>query len=191
MKIVVATKNNGKLREIKKLIERDDIELFSMSDMGIDVDVVEDGTTFEENALKKAREISKLCGEITIADDSGLCVDALSGAPGIYSARYSGEDATDLKNNLKLLDAMKDIKDRNAKFVCALALVFPDGREKVFYGEFHGVIDHEMKGTGGFGYDVLFYLPEYQKTSAEIPAEEKNRISHRAKAFEQLNSFLG
>ena len=121
-----------------------------------------------------------------IADDSGLCVDALDGAPGVYSARYAGEHGDDLENNLLLLKNMENIENRKAKFVCAIALAFPDGKIINVEGEFHGLIDHEMKGTGGFGYDCLFYLPEYNMTSAEISAEEKNKISHRAKALVAL-----
>lgn len=190
MKLVVATKNQGKIREFKEIFSGTKYEIVSMSEMGIDEDVVEDCATFEGNALKKATEIMRVCSEITVADDSGLCVEALSGAPGIYSARYSGEGATDLKNNLKLLEAMKDEPNRNAKFVCAIAIAFPSGETKTLTGEFHGEIAHEMSGTGGFGYDVLFYLPEYNMTSAEISAELKNKISHRGKALTELKHFL-
>lgn len=190
-RIVVATKNQGKLKEIKAILKDTGYEFVSMTDIGLDIDVVEDADTFTGNAKKKATEIMKACGEITLADDSGLCVDALNGAPGVYSARYSGEGATDLKNNLLLLENMKDIENRAAKFVCAMVIAFPDGRIISEYGEFHGTIDYEMKGTGGFGYDVLFYLPEYKMTSAEISAEEKNKISHRAKALARIKEKLG
>ena len=190
MKIVAATKNKGKLREFNHILGPMGFEVVSMNDLGINVDVDENGETFLENAVKKATEIMKICGEITIADDSGLCVDSLNGAPGVYSARYSGEECDDLKNNLKLLKAMEGVKERGAHFTCAIAVAFPDGRIKTAEGEFYGQIDYEMKGTGGFGYDVLFYLPEYKMTSAEIPAEEKNKISHRYKALKKIADEL-
>ena len=161
-----------------------------MSDIGIDIEVDEDADTFSGNAEKKAIEIMKACNEITLADDSGLVVDALNGAPGVYSARYAGEHGDDLQNNLLLLKNMENKTNRNAKFVCAMVLAFPDGRTISVEGEFHGQIDYEMKGTGGFGYDVLFYLPEYGMTSAEISAEEKNKISHRSKALKLIKEKL-
>ncbi len=189
-KIIVATKNQGKMKEIKAILSDLNYEILSLEDINLDVDVVEDGNTFEENATKKAVEIMKLCNEITLADDSGLSVDALNGAPGIYSARYAGEHGDDLKNNLLLLENMKNENNRKAKFICSIALAFPDGKIINVNGEFHGQIDYEMKGQGGFGYDVLFYLPEYGKTSAEISAEEKNKISHRYKALNKLKEEL-
>ena len=190
MKIVVATKNQGKLREIKAILSDDKYEIVSMSDIGIDIEVDEDADTFSGNAEKKAIEIMKVCNEITLADDSGLVVDALNGAPGVYSARYAGEHGDDLQNNLLLLKNMQNETNRKAKFVCAMVLAFPDGRTISVEGEFHGQIDYEMKGTGGFGYDVLFYLPEYGMTSAEISAEEKNKISHRSKALQLIKEKL-
>lgn len=186
MKLVAATKNKGKIREFRSILGELGFEVVSMDEYGIDADVDENGSTFLENAVIKATEIMKLCGEITIADDSGLEVDALDGAPGIYSARYSGEPCDDLRNNQKLLKAMEGVENRNANFTCAIAVAFPDGRVKTAEGKFYGQIDYEMKGTGGFGYDVLFYLPEYKMTSAEIPAEEKNKISHRYKALKKI-----
>jgi len=189
MKLVVATKNEGKMREIRAILADTNWEVVSMKDMKIDIDVVEDKDTFEGNALKKAEEIMQICNEVTLADDSGLMVDALKGAPGVYSARYAGNDATDDDNNYKLLSAMENEKNRSARFVCALALAFPDGRREWVRGEFEGEIGYEMKGNGGFGYDVLFYLPEYNKTSAEIPAEIKNKISHRGKALQKLKEL--
>lgn len=189
-RIIVATKNKGKMKEIREILSDLEYEILSLEDIGLDVDVVEDGNTFQENATKKAVEIMKICNEITLADDSGLSVDALNGAPGIYSARYSGEHGDDLQNNLLLLENMKNQKNRNAKFICSIALAFPDGKIINVDGEFYGQIDYEMKGQGGFGYDVLFYLPEYDKTSAEISAEEKNKISHRFKALNKLKEEL-
>lgn len=188
MKIIVATKNPGKIREIKAILP--EYEILSMEDIGIDIDVDEDADTFEGNAIKKATEIMKVCGEITIADDSGLVVDALNGEPGVYSARYSGEHGNDTENNLLVLKKMENETNRKAKFVSAMAAAFPDGTNFCVTGEFYGEIDYEMKGTGGFGYDCIFYLPEYRQTSAEISAEEKNKISHRAKALEKLKIKL-
>ncbi len=189
MKLVVATKNEGKMREIRAILAYTNWEVVSMKDMKIDIDVVEDKDTFEGNAMKKAEEIMKICNEVTLADDSGLMVDALKGAPGVYSARYAGENATDNDNNYKLLNAMENENNRSARFVCALALAFPDGRREWVRGEFEGEIGYEMKGDGGFGYDVLFYLPEYNMTSAEIPTEIKNKISHRGKALQKLKEL--
>lgn len=186
MKLVAATKNKGKIREFRSILGELGFEVVSMDEYNIDVDVDENGSTFLENAVIKATEIMKLCGEITIADDSGLEVDALDGAPGIYSARYSGEPCDDLRNNRKLLKVMEGVENRKANFTCAIAVAFPDGTVKTAEGKFYGEIDYEMKGTGGFGYDVLFYLPEYKMTSAEIPAEEKNKISHRYKALKKI-----
>ncbi len=190
MKIIVATKNQGKMREIKAILSDEKYEILSMSDLGIDVEVEENADTFAGNATKKAVEIMKLCNEITLADDSGLVVEALDGAPGVYSARYAGEHGDDLQNNLLLLKNMESETNRNAKFVCAMALAFPDGKIINVEGEFHGLIDYEMKGTGGFGYDVLFYLPEYGMTSAEISSDEKNKISHRSKALQLIKDKL-
>ena len=190
MKIVVATKNQGKLREIKAILSDKEYEIVSMSDEGIDIEVDENADTFSGNATKKAVEIMKACNEITLADDSGLVVEALDGAPGIYSARYSGEHGDDLQNNLLLLKNMENETNRKAKFVCAMTLAFPDGKIINVEGEFHGLIDYEMKGSGGFGYDVLFYLPEYGMTSAEISSEEKNKISHRSKALQLIKEKL-
>lgn len=190
MRIVVATKNKGKMREIKAILSDSKYEILSMEDIGLDIEVEENADTFMGNAIKKAVEIMKACNEITLADDSGLVVDALGGAPGVYSARYAGEHGDDMQNNLLLLKNMESQKNRKAKFVCAMALAFPDGRIINVEGEFHGQIDYEMKGTGGFGYDVLFYLPEYNMTSAEISADEKNKISHRSKALQLIKEKL-
>ena len=187
--IVVATKNQGKLREIKEIFKDMPYRFVSMEELGIDREVDEDADTFLGNATKKATEIMKLCGKITMADDSGLCVDALGGAPGVYSARYS-KTGNDLDNNLLLLKNMEGTENRNAHFTCAMVVAFPDGTTISHEGEFHGTIGFEMKGTGGFGYDCLFYLPEYGKTSAEITAEQKNSISHRAMALKGIKEKL-
>jgi len=191
MRLVIATKNKGKIREFKAIFDGTPWEVISAADVGVDIDVVEDGATFEENALKKAMEIMAACGEVTVADDSGLCVDVLGGAPGIYSARYAGEHGSDADNNLKLLSVMEEQTNRAAHFYCAIAAAFPDGTSHTVSGRFDGVIGHEMRGEGGFGYDVLFELPEYDNmTSAEISAELKNKISHRAKALQKLFELL-
>lgn len=193
MKIFLATGNKKKIDEISKILEGSNIEILSIKD-GIEIpDVVEDGDTFEENSKKKALEIAKFTNMITIADDSGLCVEALNNEPGVYSARYSGENATDLENNKKLIENLKNIENRNAKFVTVMTLGKPNGESFSFKGEVNGVIVDEPKGENGFGYDPHFYMKEYEKTFAEMP-EIKNKISHRAKALkalqEEINEIL-
>jgi len=159
-----------------------------MREAGISHETVEDGSTFMENAVKKAREIAEISGCCAIADDSGICVDALDGAPGIFSARFCGRHGDDQANNNLLLEKLKDTPDseRGAHYTCAIALAYPDGNIVKAEGYMYGVIGHEEKGENGFGYDPLFILPEYGKTSAEISPEEKNRISHRAQALQLL-----
>ncbi len=188
MDILVATKNKGKLVEIKSILTG--FNVLGLDDVGIDVDVEEDGTTFEENALIKAREISKLSGKTVIADDSGLEVDYLNGAPGIYSARYTEGSDDDRVN--KLLSELSDVpyEKRCAHFTCAIAIVYPDGSEYTFRGECHGRIDVCKKGANGFGYDPVFFLDEYGKTFGELSADIKNEISHRSKALVLLKEFL-
>lgn len=191
-KLIFATGNMDKLREIKEILAGLDVEILSMKEAGIDIDIVEDGKTFEENALIKARAVSKASGELALADDSGLVVDALGGEPGIYSARYMGEDTSyDIKNMniIERLDGVPDEK-RTARFVCAMAAVFPDGTEKTFVKAMEGRIGYKIAGENGFGYDPIFYLPEYGKTSAEITPEEKNAISHRGQALRALAEYL-
>ena len=191
-KIVFATTNDGKIKEIKEILADFDVEIVSMKEMNIDVDVEENGTTFEENSLIKARAISKLTGLPALADDSGLEVDYLNGEPGVYSARYLGRDTDyDYKNNY-IIDKLKEAKDeeRSARFVCVISLVLPDGREFVKKGVMEGRIGYEIKGENGFGYDPIFYLPQYGKTSAEISAEEKNKISHRGKALMEMKELI-
>lgn len=191
MKILLATKNKGKIQDFKELTEGMDIEIFSILD-GIDIpDVEENGTTFEENSQKKALKIAKYTGLITVSDDSGLCVDALGGNPGIYSSRYSGEQATDDENIDKLLEDMKNIKnDREAKFVSVVSIAEPNGNVKSFYGEVKGEIIFERRGTNGFGYNPIFLSHELNKTFGEASADEKNSVSHRARAFKQLKEEL-
>ena len=191
-KIVFATTNAGKIKEIKEILADFDVEVVSMNEMNITTDIEENGTTFEENSLIKARAISKLTGLPALADDSGLEVDYLNGEPGVYSARYLGRDTDyDYKNNY-IIDKLKDAKDeeRSARFVCVISLVLPDGREFVKKGVMEGRIGYEIKGENGFGYDPIFYLPQYGKTSAEISAEEKNKISHRGKALREMKELI-
>ena len=191
-KVIFATGNMNKLREIKEILADMDVEILTMKEAGVDIDIVEDGKTFEENALIKARAVCKASGELSLADDSGLEIDYLGGEPGIYSARYMGEDTSyDIKNN-NLISRLEGVPDeeRTARFVCAMAAVFPDGTEKTFVRTMEGRIGYEIAGENGFGYDPIFMLPEYGKTSAEISPEEKNAISHRGKALRALAEYL-
>lgn len=190
MKIFLATGNKHKIDEIKAIFKNvKDIEILSIKD-GIEIpEVVEDGNTFEANSAKKALEIAKFTGMITIADDSGLCVDALNGEPGVYSARYSGEGATDASNNAKLIKNLQGIENRKAHFVSVITLGKSDGRAYSFRGEVEGEIIDIPRGDTGFGYDPHFYVAEYGKTLAEMP-EMKNVISHRANALKKLEVEL-
>lgn len=184
--IVLATGNKGKIREFSGLLEGVFGRIISLNDLESPPEVVEDGATFRENALKKARAIAAYSGKPALADDSGLAVDALGGSPGVYSARYAGEGATDRDNIAKLLTELGGVENRSASFVCVLALVYPDGKEITAEGTCEGVILTEPRGEGGFGYDPVFFLTDYGKTMAEIPSELKNKISHRARAAEAL-----
>ena len=189
MKIFLATGNKHKIKEIEKIFKMDNVEILSIND-GIEIpEVEEDGTTFEENSKKKALEIAKFTNMITIADDSGLCVDALGGAPGVYSARYAGEHGNDLDNNKKLVKELQGVENRKARFVCVITLAKPTGETYSFRGEVEGDIIDVPQGTEGFGYDPHFFMKEYRKTLAEIP-EIKNKISHRARALEKLKENL-
>lgn len=187
-KLIVATKNKGKIAEIKKVLMSIPFEIVPMNEIGIEIDVVEDGTTFEENALKKATEICKVSKNIVLSDDSGIEVDYLDGRPGIYSARFGGTDATDEDRNKILLNMLKDIpfEQRSARYVCAIAVAFPDGRYFVVRDTCEGFVGTECRGENGFGYDPLFYVRDYDKTMAELSMDIKNRISHRAKALEKM-----
>ena len=192
MKIVFATKNEGKVREVIKMLNMDKIELITMAQAGIDVDVVEDGTTFEENAMKKAVEIMKISGMPAIADDSGLEIDYLDKQPGVHSARFLGHDTSyDIKNK-KILEMLEGVPDekRTARFVSAVCLALPDGRTITTRGTIEGAIGHEIKGTNGFGYDPIFFIPEINKYSAELTMDEKNAISHRGKAIAQMREKI-
>ena len=184
-KIIFATGNKDKLREIKEILSDCDVDIRSMKEAGINVDIVEDGKTFEDNALIKARAIAAHTDAIVLADDSGLEIDYLNKEPGVYSARYMGEDTSYHIKNANLIQRLEGVPDekRTARFVCAIAAAFPDGRRKTVRAAMEGRIGYEEKGENGFGYDPIFYLPEYGCTSAELSMEEKNRISHRGKAL--------
>lgn len=192
-RIIIASQNKHKIQEIEAITKKFGMFLVPRSEAGIpDIEVEEDSETFEENSYKKAYEIMKLAGEMTIADDSGLMVDALDGAPGVYSARFSGAGATDRSNNEKLLALLKDVQaeKRTAKFVSVITMIYPHGDKIVARGECQGRIIFEERGSGGFGYDPLFVPDGYDSTFAELGAEEKNKISHRARALEILEREL-
>lgn len=188
-RLVIATNNQGKVREIKAILGSFYEEVKSLKEAGVILEVTEDGETFEENAIKKARQAFEITGCDTLADDSGLCVEALGGAPGVYSARYSGETATDGENNNKLLWEMRGVRNRNAKFVCVMALV-SGGEVITAQGEVSGTITHAPSGEGGFGYDPLFFSEEFGQTFGELPEGIKNSISHRARALSRLKELL-
>lgn len=192
MKIVFATKNKGKVNEVVKIFNTDKIELVTMEQAGIDIDVVEDGTTFEENAEKKAVEIMKASGEAAIADDSGLEIDFLDKQPGIHSARFLGHDTPYSIKNAKILDMLKDVPEgkRTARFVCAVCLALPDGRIIRSKGTLEGRIGNKITGENGFGYDPIFFIPEKNCYSAELSTEEKNKISHRGKAMAEMREKI-
>jgi XTP/dITP diphosphohydrolase len=191
-KVLVATRNQGKIREISSILEDINIEIRSLKDFPDIPEIEEDGLSFSENALKKARYVSELTGEVTIADDSGLEVEYLSGKPGVHSARYAGEHATDALNIEKLLKELKNVPydQRKAKFRCVIILCSPKGPCHSVEGECKGIIGFEPRGTHGFGYDPVFIVPGYNRTMAEIEPEVKNRISHRARALEKLKKIL-
>lgn len=186
MKVVLASKNKHKLEEISKITQQFDIQLVLQSELGVDIDVEETGTTFEENSFLKAEAVMKATGLPALADDSGIAVDALNGEPGIYSARYGFDDTLDDWGRLQLLlKNTEQVPDgqRQAQFVCVITLVMPDGKVIQARGEVHGELLRSPAGTGGFGYDPIFYYPPYGKSLAEVSAEEKNRVSHRANAL--------
>ena len=191
-KIVFATGNEGKMREVRLILQDLGFPVLSMKEAGVSLDIEENGTTFAENAMIKARAVWEKTGGIVLADDSGLVVDYLGGEPGVYSARYLGEDTSYEIKNQAIIDRLADAKEeeRTARFVSAIAAVLPDGSELVTEGTVEGLIAHEPAGNGGFGYDPIFCLPEYGVTSAEIPIEKKNEISHRGKALEAMKIKL-
>lgn len=192
-KVILASRNKGKIREIGEILSKCGMEVISRDDAGIDTfEVEETGTTFEENSYIKAKAIMDIAGVPTIADDSGIMVDALNGEPGVYSARFAGEDCTPLDNNIKLMELLKDVPDENrgAQFVSVITMLFPDGRKLVARGEIKGKIIREMRGEHGFGYDPLFIPDGYDCTFGEMDPEEKNRISHRAVSLRKLEEML-
>ena len=192
-KIIVATGNQNKMKEIREIIKRDDIEFVSLKDEELqDIEIVEDGKTFEENAVIKAKTIADITKNIVIADDSGLEVDYLDKAPGVYSARYMGEDTPYTIKNNHIIELLKDAKgeERSARFVCVIACVMPDGETFTTRGTIEGRIGYEEKGENGFGYDPIFYLPERGCTTAELPPEQKNEISHRGRALKAMYKKL-
>jgi XTP/dITP diphosphohydrolase len=192
MKIVFASRNEGKIKEIREMLAGTGIELVSLNDYANVAEIVEDGGSFLENALKKARIISEMTGEMVLADDSGLQVDFLNGEPGIFSSRYAGKKATDEENNFRLLDELKKVpaEKRGASFQCVLILYREDCTYEFFEGKWRGRIIDEKRGSNGFGYDPIFFVPELRMTAAELPAEIKNRVSHRGQAFAKLKSHL-
>lgn len=191
-RIIFATRNAGKMKEIRMILEDLGVPVVSMKEAGVTAEIIEDGQSFEENAVIKAKAVMELTGEPVLADDSGLEIDYLDRAPGIYSARYMGEDTSyDVKNTaiLRQLDGVPEEK-RTARFVCAIACAFPDGAVLTSRGVMEGIIGYEIKGENGFGYDPIFYLPECGCTSAEITPEQKNELSHRGKALRQMRELL-
>jgi len=188
MKILLATNNKKKLIELKKILDNE-FELLTLDEVGIVSIPEENGELFEDNAKIKAKHAAELAKMWCIADDSGLCVDSLNGNPGVRSARYSGENATDGENIELLLKNMENTDQRNARFICVIALCDPNGECQTVRGECEGQITRKRKGDGGFGYDSVFYSPEYKKTFAELSMETKNKISHRAKALEKLKKL--
>lgn len=184
--LILATRNRGKVSEIRKLLDGFDVDLKSLNDFGPIPPVEEDGDTFEDNAYKKAYVTAKVIGYPAMADDSGLVVEVLGGAPGVLSARYAGKDASDEENNRKLLEAMKDKKNRSAYFESAIIIAVPRGPALTYIGRCEGEIAYKPAGGGGFGYDPVFYYPPLNKTFAQMSPEEKNMVSHRGKAFSEL-----
>ena len=195
MKLVLASKNAHKLIEMQAILGKFGVEVVLQSDLGIDIDVEETGVTFEENSELKARAVMEATGMASIADDSGLVVDALDGRPGVYSARYAGEHGNDDANNKKLLNALEGLepKDRGAAYVSVVCCVYPDGKKLMARGECRGTIGFDEIGNGGFGYDPLFFPVEYngEKTMAQLTAEEKDAISHRGKAVREIAAQIG
>ena len=191
-KIIFATGNADKMKEIREILSDLDAEVLSMKEAGVQADIVEDGKTFEENAVIKATAICRLTGEVVLADDSGLEIDYLNKEPGIYSARYMGENTDYHVKNGNLIERLSGVPDekRTARFVCAIAAAFPDGSVKTVRGTMEGRIGYEEKGENGFVYDPIFFLPEYGCTSAELSMEEKNKISHRGKALQAIKEEL-
>ena len=191
-RIIFATSNEGKMKEIRLIMEDSGYEVVSLKEAGVVADIEENGSTFEENAVIKASEIAKLTGELVLADDSGLEVDYLDKAPGIYSARFLGEDTDYTVKNTYILNQLEGVPvdKRSARFVCAIALARPDGTSVTRRATIEGYIGYEIRGENGFGYDPIFMVPEFDKTTAELSIDEKNKISHRAKALRAMKEVL-
>lgn len=191
-RIIFATGNEGKLKEIKVILEEPGVEVISMKEAGIEADIEENGTTFEENAVIKARAVAAKTGEIVLADDSGLEIDYLGGEPGVYSARYAGEDTPYTVKNQMLLDRLAGVKkeQRTARFVCVIAAALPDGKVITTRGTIEGYIGFAPAGENGFGYDPIFYVPEYECSTAQLSMEQKNALSHRGKALRAMKEKL-
>lgn len=191
-KIIFATQNEGKLKEIRAIFGEMDLEILSMKEAGIDIPIEETGTTFEENAVIKATAVAKAAGTLALADDSGLEIDYLNKEPGVYSARYAGEDTPYTIKNQMLLDRLAGVKEsqRTARFVCAVAAAYPDGRVFTVRGTMEGIIGLAPAGENGFGYDPIFYLPECGCSSAQLTMEQKNALSHRGKALRAIKEVL-
>lgn len=192
-KIIVATGNEHKMQEIRQILSAEDTEFVSLKEAGLlDINIVEDGKTFVDNAIIKARTISDITGGVVIADDSGLEVDYMNKAPGVYSARFLGEDTPYSIKNKYIIDKLEEAKggERSARFVCAVACALPDGNNLTVTGTIEGQIGYEEKGENGFGYDPIFYVPEYGCTTAELSPDEKNKISHRGKALTAMRDLL-
>ena len=193
MRLIFATGNQGKMKEIRMVLCDLGVEIVSMKEAGISVDIDENGETFEENALIKAREIAKYAEDaIVLADDSGLEIDYLNKEPGVHSSRFMGEDTSYEIKNQHILDLLKGVEEekRSARFVCVISAVLPNGEEYVTRATIEGRIGHESRGENGFGYDPIFYVPEYDRTTAELTLEQKNQISHRGKALEEIKKIL-
>lgn len=190
--IIFATKNKGKIKEINAILADMDVNVISMEDAGITIDVVEDGTTFEENSMKKAVQIMEVSGKITLADDSGLEIDYMDKAPGVYSARFMGEETPYEARFKAIFEKLEGVPEekRTARFVSCIAAAFPDGRRLTTYDTVEGIIGYEVKGENGFGYDPIFYVPDKGRYMAELSAEEKNAISHRGKALGKMKELL-
>ena len=191
-KIIIATTNEGKMKEFRSLLAHKDVEIMSMKEAGIDIDIEENGKTFEENAAIKAKTVCDFCGCICLSDDSGLVIDFLNGEPGIYSARYLGHDTPYSEKNKIIIERLNGVpkEERSARFVCAVAAAFPDGMVMTVKDTMEGYIAESAAGNGGFGYDPIFFFPPAGKTSAEMTPEEKNAVSHRGKALRKMVSLL-
>ncbi len=190
--MILATKNKGKIKEINRMLDHLEYKFISMEEAGIDLNVVEDGVTFEENAIKKAKEVMRVSGKVALSDDSGLEVDYLDKAPGVYSARFLGEETSYKVKNQHILEKLKGVpeKKRTARFVCVVAVAFPNGDILTSRGVIEGIIGHAQQGSNGFGYDPIFYVPKYRCTTADMPFELKDSISHRGQALKAMKQQI-